>query len=105
NYVFVVGGATDQTNVATALVYRAQAQQSGALSSWIPAANPLPVARAYHASVAASAFTAAVDTMTTEGYLYAIGGIDGTGATLNTVYYSKIALDGSNGVWQTTTPL
>jgi len=105
NYVFVVGGAADQTDIATTVVYRAQAQQSGALSAWTPAANPLPVPRAYHATVAASAYTSALDTTTTEGYLYAIGGIDGSGATVNTVYYSKIALDGSNGPWQTATPL
>lgn len=105
NFVFVLGGATDQTNVATTNVYRAQAQQSGALSAWSAAAHQLPVARAYHASVAASAYTAAVDTTTTEAYLYAIGGIDGTGATVSTVYYSKVALDGSNEPWQTTTPL
>jgi hypothetical protein len=105
NYVFVVGGAADQTNVATTAVYRAQAQQSGGLAAWGAATNPLPVARAYHATAAASAYTAALDTTTTEAYLYAIGGIDATGATVNTVYYSKIALDGSNGAWQTTIPL
>jgi hypothetical protein len=105
NYVFVVGGAADQTNVATTTVSRAQAQQSGALSTWTSATNPLPVARAYHATVASTAYTAALDTTTTEAYLYAIGGIDGTGATVNTVYYSKVALDGSNGAWQTTTAL
>jgi hypothetical protein len=105
NYVFVVGGAADQTNVATTAVYRAQAQQTGALSVWTPAATPLPVARAYHATVAASAYTSALDTTTTEAFLYAIGGIDASGATVNTVYYSKVALDGSNGAWQTATPL
>jgi hypothetical protein len=105
NYVFVVGGAADQTNIATTSVYRAQAQQSGALSTWTAAATQLPVPRAYHATVAASAFTAALDTTTTAGYLYALGGIDGSGATVSTVYYSMIALDGSNGPWQTTTPL
>jgi hypothetical protein len=105
NYVFVVGGAADQTNVATTNVYRAQAQQTGALSAWAPATTQLPVARAYHAAVAASAYTAALDTITTGAYLYAIGGVDATGATVNTVYYSKVALDGSNGAWQTTTPL
>jgi len=105
NYVFVVGGAADQTNVATTAVYRAQAQQSGALSTWTPATTPLPAARAYHTTVAASAYTAALDTTTTEAYLYAIGGVDGAGATVNTVYYSKVALDGSNGAWQATTPL
>jgi hypothetical protein len=105
NYVFAVGGAADQTNVATTTVSRTQAQQSGALSTWAPATTALPVARAYHATVAASAYTAALDTATTEAYLYALGGIDGSGATVNTVYYSKVALDGSNGAWLTTTPL
>jgi hypothetical protein len=105
NYVFVVGGAADQTNAATTSVYRAQTQQSGALSAWTPATTPLPVARAYHVTVAASAYTAAFDTTTTEAYLYAIGGVDSSGATVSTVYYSKIALDGSNGTWQQTTPL
>ena len=105
NYVFVVGGAADQTNVATTVVYRAQAQQSGALSAWAPAATPLPDARAYHATVAASAYTAALDTTTTEAYLYALGGIDASGTTVSTVYYSKVSLDGSNGPWLTTTAL
>jgi hypothetical protein len=105
NYVFVVGGAADQTNIATTAVYRAAAQQSGALSAWTAASTPLPVPRAYHATVAASVFTAVVDTTTTDAYLYAIGGVDSSGATVNTVYYSKVALDGSNGAWQTTTPL
>jgi len=104
NYVFTVGGAADQTNVATTNVFRAAAQPSGALSAWT-SATPLPVARAYQATVAASAYTAALDTTTTEAYLYAIGGIDASGATVNTVYYSKIALDGSNGAWLTATPL
>ncbi|HWP69799.1 MAG TPA: IPT/TIG domain-containing protein, partial [Gemmatimonadaceae bacterium] len=77
NYVFVVGGAADQTNTATSLVYRAQAQQSGALSAWTPMPD-LPAPRAYHAAAAASAYTAAIDTVTTGGWLYVIGGVDGT---------------------------
>ena len=105
NYVFTVGGASDQTNVATTTVNRSQAQPSGALGVWSAAATALPVARAYQATVAASAYTAALDTATTEAYLYALGGIDATGATVNTVYYSKVSLDGSNGAWLTTTPL
>jgi hypothetical protein len=105
NYVFAIGGAADQTNVATTTVSRTQAQQSGALSAWAPATTALPVARAYQATIAASAYTAALDTATTEAYLYALGGIDASGATVNTVYYSKVSLDGSNGAWLTTTPL
>ncbi|HEV8218491.1 MAG TPA: hypothetical protein VGP95_21725 [Gemmatimonadaceae bacterium] len=105
NYVFTVGGAADQSNVATTVVYRAQTQQSGALSAWSPATTALPDARAYHTTVAASAYTAALDTTTTEAYLYVLGGIDGSGATVSTVYYSKVSLDGSNGPWLTTTAL
>ena len=105
NYVFVIGGAADQTNLATTLVYRAQAQQSGALSPWASDATQLPSRRAYHATAAASAYTAALDTTTTEAYLYVIGGIDSSGTTLNTVSYSKVALDGSNGPWLSATPL
>ena len=105
NYVFVVGGAADQTILATTAVYRAQAQQSGALSSWASDATQLPSRRAYHATAAASAYTAALDTMTTEAYLYVVGGIDSSGTTVNTVLYSKVALDGSNGPWQSATPL
>ena len=105
NYVFVVGGAADQTILATTAVYRAQAQQSGALSSWASDATQLPSRRAYQATAAASAYTAALDTMTTEAYLYVVGGIDSSGTTVNTVLYSKVALDGSNGPWQSATPL
>jgi len=105
NYVFVIGGAADQTNLATTLVYRAQAQQSGALSAWATDATQLPSRRAYQATAAASAYTAALDTTTTEAYLYAIGGIDSSGTTVNTVLYSKVALDGTNGAWQSATPL
>ena len=105
NYVFVIGGAADQTNLATTAVYRAQAQQSGALSSWASDATQLPSRRAYQATAAASAYTAALDTMTTEAYLYVVGGIDSSGTTVNTVLYSKVALDGSNGPWQSATPL
>ena len=104
NYVFVVGGAADQTNVATSAVYRAQAEQSGALSAWTSMTD-LPAARAYHATVVASAYTAAIDTTTTGGWLYALGGVDGTGATVNTTWYAKVALDGTVGPWQATTPL
>jgi len=37
--------------------------------------------------------------------IYALGGIDASGATVSTVYYSKVSLDGSNGPWLTTTAL
>jgi hypothetical protein len=63
----------------------------------------LPAARAYHAT--ARRRTAALDTTTTGGWLYALGGVDSAGATVNTAWYAKVGLDGSVGPWQTTTPL
>ncbi len=105
NYVFVIGGAADQTNVATTSVHRARVAQSGALDPWSTSSTQLPVARAYHATVAATAFTAPIDTTAGAGYLYAIGGVDSAGAATNTVYYARVALDGTVGAWQTSTPL
>ena len=105
NYVFVVGGAADLTNAATTSVFRAEAQQSGAVSAWSTGVTQLPEGRAYHAAVAATAYTAPIDSTATAAFLYAIGGVDASGATRNTVYYAKVALDGSVGPWQTSTPL
>ena len=104
NYVFVVGGAADQTNVATSSVFRATTEQSGALSSWT-AMTSLPEARAYHATAAATAFTAALDTTATAAWLYAFGGVDSTGAAVSTSWYAQVSPDGSMGPWQATTAL
>lgn len=103
NYVFTVGGA-DAGNVATSSVYRAQVAQSGALSAWNTAVTQLPEPRAYHTTVAATAYTAALDT-TFAGYLYALGGVDASGTTVSSVLYARIALDGQVEAWQTTSAL
>jgi hypothetical protein len=105
SYVFVVGGAADQTNLATTSVYRAEVAQSGDLATWVTTLTQLPEPRAYHATVAATAYTAAIDTLTRHGYLYVIGGVDAAGATMSTVSYASVAIDGSLGAWQTTTAL
>jgi hypothetical protein len=105
SYVFVVGGAADQTNVATTSVYRSEVAQSGDLATWTTTLTQLPEPRAYHATVAATAYTAAIDTLTRHGYVYVLGGVDATGATTGTVHYARIELDGSLSAWQTTTPL
>lgn len=103
NYVFAVAGA-DTQNVATSVAYRATVAQTGALDTWseLPA---LPAPRAYQATAAATAFTAALDTTTTGAYLYALGGVDSTGATVSTVYYAPVDLNGDVGNWAETTPL
>lgn len=104
NYVFVVGGA-DATNTATTGVYRATVEETGALAGAWSAQSALPEPRAYHASAAATAFTAALDTTTTAAFLYVLGGVDASGAATSTVYVAQVGLDGAVGTWRTTTPL
>ncbi len=104
NWVFVTGGA-DTVQKPVSRVLRAGVQQNAALSaSWVemPA---LPAARAYHAAIAATPFTAAIDTGTTGAYLFVIGGLDATGQPSASVYSARVALDGSAQPWQETTPL
>jgi IPT/TIG domain-containing protein len=102
NYVFTVGGA-DSLMAATPVVYRARVQPSGALDSWSPM-TPLPVALAYQATVAATPFTAPIDT-TSSAVLYALGGRDAAGKTVNTVYYARVDLAGQVGAWLSSTAL
>lgn len=104
-YVFTLGGAADLTNVATTAVYRGTILETGAISAWTAATNALPAARAYHATAAATPYTALIDTTTAAAYLYVIGGNDAAGATTKTVLYSRVALDGSVGTWGNTTEL
>ncbi len=99
NYVFALGGA-DSLAVPTTATYRAVVEQTGALQAW-QAVTPLPEARAYHATTAATAYTAALDTTTTAAYLYVLGGQDTTGMAQPTTYYVHVGLDGSVGTWET----
>jgi hypothetical protein len=103
SYVLTVGGA-DATNTAVSTTYRSQVQASGALGAWT-AMPALPAARAYHTVVAATAYTAPIDTTTTAAYVYAIGGVDAAGQASSTVYFAKMAPDGTVGAWSTTTAL
>ena len=65
----------------------------------------LPAPRAYHTVVAATAYTAPLDTTAAAGFVYAIGGVDAAGQATSTVYVTKVAPDGSVGPWATTTAL
>jgi hypothetical protein len=104
SYVFTVGGA-DSSNVATDVVYRATVSESGALGAQWTALAAMPEARAYHASAAATAFTAALDTTTTAAYLYAIGGVDSAGAATASVFVGHVDLAGEVTGWTTTESL
>jgi hypothetical protein len=98
NYVFAIGGA-DSTAVATAAVYRALVEQTGALDAWTEV-TALPDERAYHATTAATGYTAALDTTTTAAYLYVIGGQDSAGTVMASTHYVHVGLDGTVGDWQ-----
>jgi hypothetical protein len=104
NYVFAVGGA-DTLNAATDIVYRATADPSAALGAEWADLMPLPEPRAYHATAAATGFTAALDTTTTAAYLYAIGGVDADDAVVSTVYVGHVDLAGDVTGWSATEPL
>ena len=104
NWVFVTGGA-DTARTAVSRVLRAGVEQNGALSgSWadLPA---LPAPRAWHAAVAATPFTAAIDTSTTAAFLYVLGGLDAASQPAASVFVARVGLDGALQPWQTTTPL
>jgi hypothetical protein len=103
-YIFTVGGATDGANVATSAVFRGLVQESGAISTWDASLTQLPSERAYHAVAVATPYTAPLDT-TTAAHIFAIGGIDAAGATLSSVVYGTVGLDGSVAGWQNASDL
>jgi hypothetical protein len=104
NFIFTVGGA-DSLGMPTNVVYRALVAQSGTLDgAWVDMIG-LPLPRAHHAVAAATAYTAALDTLTTAAFLYAIGGRDAAGNTLSNVHYARVDLGGTVGSWQETAPL
>jgi hypothetical protein len=103
-YIFTVGGATGGTDVATNAVFRGVVQESGAISAWDASVTQLASERAYHAVAVATPYTAPLDT-TTAAHIYAIGGIDAAGATLSSIVYGTVGLDGSAGAWQTASDL
>lgn len=104
NHVFAVGGA-DSLNRATDVVYATTVEQSGALGGGWSAAAPLPEPRAYHTLAAATAFTAALDTTTTGGILYVLGGVDSAGVAVSDAWMARIGLDGAIGPWMSTSAL
>jgi len=102
-YVYVIGGSTGSTNVAT--VYWAKLDTAtyaitspdpgaGTCTQWCnDSAYNLPFARA---GMAVAAYN---------GYLYAVAGFDGTPARTTTVYYTKVGANGEPIGWTTTTAL
>ncbi len=88
-YLYVTGG-TDETGARRSTVYYGSLSSTGAIASWSTAANAMPGVRAEGSAVTAN------------GYIYTYGGRNGS-VYLTSVYYSKLAADGSPGTWSTAT--
>ncbi len=86
-YVYVIGGTTTG-GVHQSTVYYAKLNPDGSIGTWQTSANSLPNLR-YSAS-----------SVTANGYVYVIGGYNGT-VFQNTVYYAKLNAGGNIGTWAT----
>jgi hypothetical protein len=84
-YVYVIGGWGGDAN-AQSTVYYAKLNADGSTGTWQTNANALPDTHADHSSVVAN------------GYIYVIGGFNGSNMQ-STVYYAKLNADGSTGAW------
>lgn len=89
-YVYLTGGTT-ATGVFTNQVRYAPINANGTIGTWVSSTG-LPANRGIHAS------------MTSNGFLYVIGGYDGSAAT-GTVLMAPINANGTIGTWSTTSSL
>ena len=100
NWVYVVGGADGEMVPVTSAI-RAPIEEGGSIGAWDESLVDLPEARSFHTLAAATAYTAALDTLTTAAHLYALGGIDADGEVVSTVYRGQVGLDGEIQGWTT----
>jgi hypothetical protein len=98
-YAYIIGGndGTSATAAQTTVYYAklnadGSIPATGAQGAWAATTAMTGNARQFHSSVVAN------------GYLYVIGGSDGT-TTQSTVLYAKINGDGTLGTWNTTTSI
>jgi hypothetical protein len=91
-YIYEVGGSTDSGTVATADYIKVNNDGTLDSSGWTTTtALPTPITRA--------------NSVVNDGYLYEIGGLDGSSDNLPNVYYAHFNNDGSLGSWIATTNL
>lgn len=93
-YLYVIGGyyrSQYHPNTYYNYVRYAPISSDGTIGSWVSTAS-LPTNKCFHTSV------------THNGYLYVIGGFDGSNATDN-VWYARLHENGEVGPWTTTTSL
>ena len=116
SFIYAIGGndASSSTSNGKAsslseVAYNALDGATGSLaaSAWTTTA-PLPDKRGFAAAVSADNFNSLVSG---NGNLYVLGGLDGSGNAVSTVYCGSLNADGSipaagaSGGWVTTTPL
>lgn len=82
DYIYVIGGYEGGSPIAT--TYYAPINKDGSVGTWSTAGNTLPTALAAGAGVMS------------KGYIYYIGGYDGTNSK-NTVYYSSLKKNSIGG--------
>ena len=89
-HVYIMGGNNYSTNVDTFLntVYSAPLNANGSVGTWTTEANALPAPSLDATAVAYN------------GYVYVMGGFDGT-SDVNTVYSAPLNANGSVGTWTT----
>ena len=90
-YIYAIGGSTDSIDVQST-VYYAKLNSDGTVGSWQTSSNSITATR-YHSSVSSN------------GYVYVIGGQNSIGSSVATVQYAKLNADGSTGAWTTTNSL
>ena len=89
-HIFVFGGETTGLT-AVNTVYSAPINSDGTLGSWSTQTH-LPIALSYGGSTIVN------------GYVYIVGGFDGSNSNLDTVYYAKLNTDGTLGSSWTLSP-
>ncbi|MEK7594896.1 MAG: carbohydrate binding domain-containing protein, partial [Patescibacteria group bacterium] len=92
-YMYVVGGY-EPVNLGTGTntVSYAKIKTNGTLGNWT-VTSPMPVILHQHTTVISN------------GYIYAIGGLDDSVGYSDAVYYAKLNSDGTVGTWRSTTPI
>ena len=91
-YIYSIGGCTSGGCSVTASVYYAKLNADGTIGNWT-ATTSLP-----------SSGMGSMNATTANGYVYTIGGYNGS-YTVDTVYYAKLKADGTVSGWNSTSNL
>lgn len=105
-YAYIVGGYNSSGNVVNSVLY-AKLNADGTVGSWSCQGTSAAASCSSATITNSNSIPAARGDITVDyanGYLYAVGGTNGTNAQ-SSVYYAKVNSDGTTGAWQSTTDL